>query len=161
MSEDFKPAEAAEHHRWLQQLCGNWTFEGECFTPEGSSKQKGTQTISKFGDLWIQAESETEVDGDTMKSIITLGYDPAKSKFVGSFIATVMTSFWVYEGELDAAKKLLPLKCKGPRFDGKPGLSDYEDVIDIVSPNEYYLRGRIKQDDGTWVEFMKTRYTRA
>ena len=33
----------------------------------------------------------------------TLGYDPAKKKYVGTFIASVMTHLWIYSGSLDAA----------------------------------------------------------
>lgn len=149
-----------DEHRWLQQLVGDWTFSGECQTPEGSMPQSGRQTIRPFGDLWLQIESENEAGGEVMRSIITLGYDPASAKFVGSFIATMMTHFWVYEGVRQPDGKTLPLKCKGPRFDGAPGLADYEDVITIIAKDTYELRGRVKQDDGTWVDFMTTRYTR-
>lgn len=160
MSEDFKPAEASDEHRWLQQFVGDWTFEGECTTPEGSSKQVGKQSIRMLGDLWAIGESETQMDPEPMKSIITLGYDQARGKFVGSFIATMMTSFWVYEGTLDAAKKKLPLSSQGPRFDGKPGMGQYVDEIELVSQDEYIFRGRLQGDDGKWIEFMTSRYTR-
>jgi len=158
MSEDFKPAEATEGHRWLHQLVGEWTFEGECKTPEGVNKQSGRQTVKTFGDLWIISEMETDMEPAPMKSIITLGFDPEKAKFVGSFIATMMSSFWVYEGTLDAGGKILPLASKGPRFDGK-GQADYVDVIEFVNKDEYLFRGRIL-DDGNWIEFMTSRYTR-
>lgn len=160
MSEGPPIAQATDEHRWLQQLVGTWKFSGECKTPEGTSTQEGTQTIRAFGDLWILLEAETKMEAEPMTSIITLGFDPDKGKFVGSFIATMMTSFWVYEGTLDAAKRVLPLRSEGPRFDGKPGAGQYEDVIEVVSKDEYLFRGRLLQDDGTWLEFMKTRYTR-
>lgn len=160
MSEQPPFAQATPEHRWLQQLAGTWKFVGECKTPEVTSKQEGTQTIRRLGDLWILAEAETQMDSEAMTSIITLGYDPDKGKFVGSFIATMMSSFWLYEGTLDADKKILPLDSEGPRMDGKPGYAKYQDEIEIVSKDEYIFRGRMRQDDGTWIEFMTTRYTR-
>lgn len=160
MAEEWTPAEATEEHRWLQKLAGSWSFEGQCQTPEGTTKQKGTQIIRPFGDYWVLAEGVTETDGGPMKSIITLGFDPEKKKFVGSFIATMMTHFWIYEGELDAAKNVLPLRSQGPRFDGKPGYAWYEDTIKVVSPNEYLFSGRVQGDDGKWTEFIETTYTR-
>lgn len=161
MSEQPPFAQATPEHRWLQQLAGTWKFVGECKTPEGgTSTQEGTQTIRMLGDLWILAEAEEQMAPEAMKSIITLGYDPAKGKFVGSFIATVTSSFWLYEGTLDADKKILPLDSEGPRMDGKPGYAKYQDEIEIVSKDEYVFRGRLLQDDGSWIEFMTSRYTR-
>jgi hypothetical protein len=158
---DFPKPEVTESHRWLQQLVGDWTFSGECQTPQGPQSQTGRLTVRPFGDLWVQMEGESDVASDIMRSIITLGFDPVKDKFVGSFIATVMTHFWVYEGARDADGKTLPLKCKGPRVDGAPGLADYEDVIEVTDKDNFSLRGRVQQDDGTWLEFMTTKYTRS
>ena len=160
MSEQPPYAQPTPEHRWLQQLEGTWKFVGECKTPEGSSKQEGTQTIRRFGELWTLFEADTKMDQEPMQSIITLGFDPAKGKFVGSFVATMMSSFWTYEGTLDAAKKVLPLNSEGPRMDGKPGSAQYQDEIEIVSKDEYIFRARLQQDDGTWIEFMTSRYTR-
>lgn len=154
------PVVVTEEHRWLQQLVGTWTYNGDSTTPEGACNSSGTQTVRTFGDIWIIAEAEGPAGGELMKSIITLGYDPDKKKFVGSFIATMMSSFWIYEGTLDKDGKTLRLASEGPRFDGKPGMGQYEDVIERVSDDEYLFRGRFKSDDGTWNEFMLTRYTR-
>ena len=40
-------------------------------------------------------------DGGPATMIMTLGYDPAKKRFVGTFIGSMMTNLWVYEGELE------------------------------------------------------------
>jgi hypothetical protein len=161
MSEQEPPyAQVTPEHRWLQQLEGTWKFVGECKTPEGSATQEGTQTVRRFGELWTLFEADTQMGPEAVKSVITLGFDPAKGKFVGSFVATMMSSFWVYEGTLDAGKKVLPLNSEGPRMDGKPGTAQYQDEIEIVSKDEYIFRARLQQDDGKWIEFMTSRYTR-
>lgn len=160
MSEQPPFAQATAEHRWLQQLEGSWKFLGECKMPDGTITQEGTQTIRPFGDLWMLFEAETKMEPEPFRSIITLGFDPARGKFVGSFIATMMSSFWTYEGTLDAAKKVLPLNSVGPRMDGKPGSAQYQDEIEIVSKDEYIFRARLQQDDGKWIEFMTSRYSR-
>lgn len=155
------PAVVTDEHRWLQQLVGNWTYAMESVSPEcGGDGGTGTQTIRMLGDLWLLAEAEGPAGDEMMRSIITLGYDPEKKKFIGSFIASMMTHFWPYEGSLDADGKTLRLASQGPRFDGAPGPGIYEDVIEKVSDNEYLLRGRFKLDDGSFNEFMVSRYTR-
>jgi hypothetical protein len=36
-------------------------------------------------------------------TMMTLGYDPPKRRFVGTFNDSMMTHLWVYDGALDAA----------------------------------------------------------
>ena len=41
-------------------------------------------------------------DGTMAKSIITLGYDPEKQRFVGTFVASMTTHLWPYDGSSKA-----------------------------------------------------------
>jgi hypothetical protein len=47
--------------------------------------------------------------GGTCDSIMTPGYDPPTKRFVGPFIASMLTHVWIYNGSLDAAEKVLTL----------------------------------------------------
>ena len=38
--------------------------------------------------------------------------------------------------------------------------TDYEDVMEIISPDERVLTGRMKGKDGSWRDFAVTRYRR-
>jgi hypothetical protein len=91
--------------------------------------------------------------------IITLGYDPDQSRFVGTFISGMGGFLWLYSGSLDAARKTLTLDAKGPKFDGT-GMANYQDIIKIVSPDHYEFSSRIQGDDGQWIPFMKSDYRR-
>lgn len=154
--------EPTEQHRWLQALEGDWTWETWSIPEDPKFRWGGVETVSRYGDLWVVFESTSRLpDGSEGSSNrITLGYDPDKGQYVGSFISTMMARFWAYEGALDADGRTLRLKARGPRFDGQPGEADYEDLIEVVSPDERYLRGTMQGDDGTWTEFMVTRYRR-
>jgi len=158
--------EEQKQHQWLQQLVGQWTYESEAkMGPDKpAEKFKGTETIRTLGGLWMIAESQGEMPGGgTAQMVITLGFDPAKGRFVGTFIGSMMTYLWVYDGELDAAGKTLTLSAEGPDMSpgAKPGkMVQYRDVIEIVSKDHHILRSLGQSEDGSWVQFMEAHYRR-
>ena len=159
MDDNFKPA---DQHRWLQQMIGDWSVEGRAVPDDPQWRSTGTETVVAFGEAWVVMTGEYR-QGDnpeTGRSRITLGFDPAKDRFVGDFISSHMPSLWPYEGELDPDGFTLRLRSRGMRMDGQPGESAYEDVIQIVSPDERTLTGRVQDDDGQLTDFMVTTYRR-
>jgi hypothetical protein len=91
---------------------------------------------------------------------MTLGYDPAQKRFVGTFIASMMTHLWIYNGALDAAGKVLTLDAEGPDFSGGPGMVKYQDIIEFVSDGHRTLKSQILGPDGKWQNFMTAHYRR-
>ncbi len=154
--------ELLQEHKWLEQLVGTWESEMDCSAgpDQPSIKQTGTETVRSLS-VWVQCEGlSTMPDGNPGRTVMTLGYDPAKKKFVGTFIGSMMTNLWVYEGELDAAGKVLTLDAEGPSFatPGKP--AKYKDAIEIVSPDHRILTSRVLGEDGQWHHFMTAHYRR-
>lgn len=92
--------------------------------------------------------------------LMTLGYDPQKQKYVGTWIGSMMAHLWLYEGTLDAEGKVLTLNSEGPNCADEGKLATFKDVIEF--PNDYqrvhssYLLG----DDGEWSRVMTTNYRR-
>lgn len=161
MSDDIPFAQPGDEHRWLSQLVGEWIFEGESVPADPNCGSTGTESVRMLGELWMLAESEGQMaGGHPSRSLITVGFDADKGRFVGSFIGSMMTSFWTYDGALDPDGRALRLRSEGPHFDGSPGTALYEDVIEIVGPDERILRGRVRARDGNWSDFMVTRYRR-
>ena len=81
--------EPQAEHRWLQQLVGAWTLDGEATMELGQPPATftGTERVRSLGDLWFLAEGEGEMPGGgTATTLMTLGYDPQKGRFVGTFI---------------------------------------------------------------------------
>jgi len=156
-------AEPQKEHQWLHQLVGNWTIESECVMgpDQPPMKTTGTQTVRSLGGMWVLVEGEGEMpDGGKMQSIITLGFDPAKQRFVGSFIASCMAMLWVYDGKLDAAGKVLTLNADGPSFTDPTKTVKYHDIITIVSPDHYTLTSEALGEDGKWTQFMTAHHRR-
>lgn len=151
----------AQHH-WLDPLVGNWSFEHDCTMPDGSTnKTPGKMVCRSLGGLWVVCESTGSSDeGGEWSSIMTVGYDPARGRYVGTFIGSMMTNIWHYEGLVDESGKRLPLDCEGPKFDGS-GTCQYRDTIEIVDNDTWLLTSELQTDDGTWVKFMTGTHTRA
>lgn len=90
---------------------------------------------------------------------MTLGFDPATKRFVGTFIATMMTHLWTYNGSLDESGRVLTLDTVGPNFtDG--AMVKYQDLIEFLSDDHRTLSSQTPGDDGKWHPFMKAHYRR-
>ncbi len=156
----MKPESSAEH-RWLQRMLGEWRMEGSCDMAPGQAPETttGVETMRPLGEFWIMGESRGEMPGcGESRNVITLGYDPAKGRFVGSFVSSIMPNLWVYEGSL--AGDVLTLDCEGPDFSDATKTASYQDVMEIVGDDHRILRSRLKAPDGQWHQIMQAHYRR-
>ena len=155
--------EPEKGHYWLQKLIGDWTYEGEATMEAGkpAEKFKGTESVQSLGGLWIQANGRGEMpDGDTAMMVMTLGFNPQTKRYVGTWIGSMMTHLWLYDGELDAAETTLTLNSEGPAMGTPEKMAKYRDVIEIVSDDRRTLRSHTLGDDGEWHAFMRADYRR-
>jgi hypothetical protein len=161
------PAQPQKEHEWLHRLVGEWTYEHSCDMGPGQPPMKavGTEIVRSLGGLWVVGEGKGEMPGGGPATmILTLGYDPQRKRYVGTWIGSMMTHLWVYDGSLDAAEKVLTLNTVGPGFTAE-GLPDgttanYRDVIEILSREERTLTSHLQGPDGQWTVFMTARYRR-
>lgn len=146
-------------HAWLQKLVGHWTFESECAgEPE---KFRGTEAIKPLGDLWIVGEGQGETPGGgTGRMMITLGFDPKRKRFVGTWVGSMMNHLWIYDGELDSSERTLTLNSVGPSFTDPEKQAKYQDIYEIKNDNHRTLTARVQGDDGQWTQFMVAHYRR-
>ncbi len=152
-----------KEHDWLQQLVGAWTYEGECVPGPDQPPLKfvGTQSVRSLGGLWILAEGQGEMPGGgAATTLITLGFDPSRRRYTGTFIGTMSNYLWVYDGELDDEGRVLTLSAEGPSMDGDGSMANFQDIVEVKSADLWLLRARVQLPDGSWQEFMETRYTR-
>jgi len=156
-------AEPQPEHLWLQQLIGEWTFEVEAQPEPGRPLEKftGSESVRSLGGLWILAEGKGEMPGGGAATmILTLGYDPQKKRYVGTWVGSMMTHLWVYEGALDADGRILTLDTEGPDMSVEGKVAKYRDVYELKSADQRSLASNILADDGTWQVMMKASYQR-
>ncbi|MGH8727713.1 MAG: DUF1579 domain-containing protein, partial [Burkholderiales bacterium] len=98
--------------------------------------------------------------GGAATMLITLGYDPQRKRYVGTWIGSMMTYLWVYDGGLDAAGKVLTLNAEGPDMAVEGKMAKYKDVIEWKSDDHRVLTSHVLGDDGKWNQFMTANYRR-
>ena len=115
------PAPLKEHD-WLKQLAGEWVTEAEMVMEPGKPPMKstGTETARTLGGFWLVGEHKSRVMGIPVTGVMTVGYDPAKKKYVGTWVCSMDGHLWNYEGAVDSAGKVLTLNTEGPDMT-KPG----------------------------------------
>ncbi len=166
-------SEPTPQHQWLQQLVGEWTSEMEATMAPDQPPEKftGIEIVRSIGGLWTLGEGTGSMPGGgTMTSFMTLGYDPAQQRFVGTFIASMMTHMWIYHGQLDSTGNKLVLDTEGPSFDNPEvastngmnplKLAKYKDTIEFLSPDHRTLSSSTIGPDGQWRQFMTAHYRR-
>jgi hypothetical protein len=151
-----------KEHQWLHRLIGEWSFEVEAFMEpdQPTEKSTGTETVRSLGGLWVIAEGEGDLCGGPASTIMTLGYNPQTQRYVGTWIGSMMTHLWVYDGELDAAEQVLTLHSEGPNMSGSGKMARYKDVIEFKSDDHRVMTSFGLGDDGQWHQFMTAHYRR-
>lgn len=155
--------EPQDEHRWLDRFLGTWTYEHECQPDpdQPAQKLKGRQTFTSLGGFWILGDGTGEMPGGEAKMLLTIGYDPASKRYVGSWIGSMMPNLWVYEGDVDASGRILTLQSDGPSFSGDGTNATYQDIIEVMTDDHYRFRSQVRQPDGSWQVFMEADYRRA
>jgi hypothetical protein len=150
-----------DEHRWLERLVGEWTFEAEDDALAAEGKHRGTERVRSLAGIWVVCEGQGQTPGaEAGTSVMTLGYDPARGRFVGTFVASMMTHLWIYDGALDAAGRALTLETEGPSFTTEGQLGRYRDVVTFEGDDHRVLTSHHMGHDGRWNAFMTMHYRR-
>ena len=161
---DFVPPKPQKEHEWLQQLVGEWTWESDLPGEPGKEgeQHRGSETVRSIAGIWIVGEGRGNApDGTVSTSIMTLGYSPERNKYVGTFVASMMTDLWLYEGFLDEETNSLVLDTEGPSFTDPSRRARYKDTIRVIDRDNRVMTSSYQGESGGWSEFMTMRYRRA
>ena len=75
----------------------------------------GRESVKAFGELWIIGEGEGTIPGGGAGSTrLTLGYDTARERYAGSWIGSMMSCIFYYDGWRDG--DTLTQETEGPKF---------------------------------------------
>ena len=113
------PKPGPEHQRLMNEV-GTWDAVVEMMSEDGKpTKDTAVSEITAIGGFWVVDDFKGSIAGGPFHGHGTTGYDPAKGKYVGTWIDSMSPSVMAMEGTYDAAKKALTMTGMGPGPDGK------------------------------------------
>jgi hypothetical protein len=154
-------AQPTAEHKQLEQFAGEWI--GECKMEMPGQEPmvcSGTEASRMMGGLWLVATGKSTTPGMEGESMITLGYDPKKGSYVGTFVCSMQDYIWHYTGKFDDTGKKLILSTEGPSMLEPGKTAKYEEVLATVDADHKTFTSSIQLADGKWQELMKMNYTR-
>lgn len=136
-------------HKWLKQFAGEWTSVS---TTTGQH-MTGTMTARMVGQYWVANTYEATVGGMPFEALQTIGYDPRKGKYIGTWVDSMMNHMWMYEGSVDASGKKIVLEAEGPDYTtGK--MAKYRDCYEFKTPDLFIATSEMQGGDGKWTTIM-------
>jgi hypothetical protein len=154
-------AEPQEEHRWLEQLLGEWTVTSEDPTASQPSSAPWVEKVRSMQGLWVVCEAQgTMPDGNFGQSMMTLGFNPQTKRYVGTWVGSMMTHMWVYDGVIEDDGRTLALNCEGPDFENPGRSARYQDRMTFIDQNHRRLTARVQTESGAWKDIMTADYRR-
>jgi hypothetical protein len=151
-----------KEHEFLHKFVGEWESVGKVKMAEDQPEMEcnGTFKARMLGGFWVISEGKGEGMGpEPTESIMTLGFDTKKGKYVGTWADSMMNHMWKYEGTVEGDK--LTLDTEGPDMTDPSGrMTKYQDVFEFKSTDHYTLTSRAQGKDGQWKTFMTAEVTR-
>jgi hypothetical protein len=156
--------EATAEHAWLRQLVGVWDVAADVTGEEAAGapemEMRLVEKVEALGDYWIVSQLSADFGGIPFRSRMTVGWDPAKGRFVATWVDTLSTYLWVYDGELDAARKTLTFEAVGPSPMDPAAATRFRDVTEFDGPDLRRNSSWIQGPDGEWSLLMRSIATR-
>ncbi|MBX3363323.1 MAG: DUF1579 domain-containing protein [Phycisphaeraceae bacterium] len=147
---------------WLRQLVGEWDAKFNVYMQPGQppTEAPGTDTVRTLGEYWVISESTTSMMGVSFSGILSLGYDPQKKHFAGTWVDSMGGYLWVYTGTLNDAGDTLTLNTQGPSMQDPDMTAHYQEVIRITGDDTRTFTSSVRMEDGSWTKILTIEYRR-
>jgi hypothetical protein len=151
------PSTPDPEHQLLKKFVGQWEADNRTVPEPGQPEMecKGESTAKMIGDLWVTIELQADMQGTKIHALQTIGYDPEKKKYVGTWVDSMINHLWKYEGTYDKTTNVLVMEAEGPNMMEPGKVASYRDSFEFKSPDHIIGTSSMKDDKGEWVVFMK------
>ncbi len=131
-------------HKMLASLAGSWITKTKAWMGPDQPPEESTGTCEQkmlLGGRYLQQEYVGDMMGDTFTGINLLGYDNYTKKYVSTWIDSMSTGIYCFEGTASPDDKTITQECSYD--DPARGLMVWRSVTRIVDDNtleyEMYL----------------------
>jgi hypothetical protein len=147
-------------HAVLKEHAGVWDATVESFMAPGQPPvlSKGIETGTMVGDFWLVSDFKTEIMGTPFTGRGTLGFDPAKKKYVSSWVDSMTPTLSLGESHYDAATRTFTGWLDGLDYAGKP--AKIKAVTVLKDPATRVFTMSLPGPDGKEMTAMRITYTR-
>jgi hypothetical protein len=145
-----------KEHQWLQRFVGEWEGEGEITMEPGQPaiKCKGKEVVKSLGGFWIVSKHDSEMMGQPMEAVMTLGYSAKEKKYIGTWVDSMQDYLWSYKGTVDESGNVLTLDTEGP-CPMRPGeIVKFKEVVEFKNDDERVFTSSMYLD-GKWITPVK------
>jgi hypothetical protein len=148
-------------HEFLKRDVGVWDATVEMQGPPGTppAVSKGTETVGMaVGGLWQTTQFKGDLMGQVFEGQGIMGYDPAKKKYVGSWVDSMSSGLSLVEGTYDAAKNVFTGTMEGPGPTGD--IVKMKQVVEWKDADTRVFTMHMPLPDGTEFPGLKISYKR-
>ena len=118
-AQDFQLPQPGPEHELLKKEVGTWDATVEMMMG-AAPPTKGVETNTLGpGGLWVINDFKSEIAGAPFQGHGVTGYDPAKKKYVGTWVDSMSTAVSILESTYDAASKSMVGAIDAPGPDGR------------------------------------------
>lgn len=149
------PPRPGPEHAQLAAQAGTWDAEVELM----GEKSRGLETSTmRCGGFWLITDFKGEAFGGPFEGHGAMGFDPAKQKFIGTWVDSMGGGLTMMEGTASADGKVLTCYSEGPDPTGKVVRSKH--VTTIVNQNQRTYAISSPGADGKEAVTLRITYTR-
>ena len=152
----------AKEHELLKQFAGEWEVAAEALAAPGQEalKCEGTESAKMLGGFWLVGQNQASMQGMPVSSVLTIGYDPAAKRYVGTFVCSMDSTHWKYVGDMDESGKKLTLETEGPSMLDHAKKAKYRETLELKDKDHKVFTSFIQDAEGKWVKMITMDYRR-
>ncbi len=158
--EMMETSSATPEHAWLRRFAGDWQakVEGYMDSDTPGFVTHGEEHSRMLGDLWVLAEGRNLSFPYAYQ--LTLGFDPARGRYIATWTDTMLPHLWTYDGTLDPEGRILTMDTEGPD-PAEPGRrARFREVTEFRGEDERVFTSSRQGLDGRWILCMRVELRR-
>lgn len=148
-------------HKLLASLAGSWNTRNKWWMEPGKPPDESTGTCVRkmlLGGRYLQEEFNSEMMGSPFTGIGVTGYDNHTKKYVSTWMDTMSTGIYFFEGTASADGKTITLESR--YNDPVKGPMKWRSVLRIVDNNTQVSEMYGTDKSGKEEKMGETTYTR-